>query len=189
MSTSDVTCDISCCLNIDAIENQDYYYSQQFCATYHTSSADTVATYSTVTIIIFSVFGAIFVIIVICICCKKFSRRREAQNSNEANNRGTMEVIAPSPEINLDDYKLDEEGPYLINIHNQCAICLDPNVNLRTHCNHFYHGICLFDWFKKNIGSPCPLCISKKTNPVKVYCKQCFAGDKLILFNGNMRRT
>ena len=75
---------------------------------------------------------------------------------------------------------MDDEGPYFVNSNDNCAICLDNNVNLRTHCNHFYHAACLSEWLKKKVNNPCPLCMGTTYNPVKLYCKECHAGDRLV---------
>jgi hypothetical protein len=67
-----------------------------------------------------------------------------------------------------------------VNSNEACVICLEKDVNLRTHCNHFYHGNCLLAWLKKKANNPCPLCMGTNYNPVKVYCKECHNGDMLV---------
>ncbi len=74
-------------------------------------------------------------------------------------------------------------GPYLANPKDQCPICLDCSINVRTYCGHFFHSSCLKAWFDKKLtdGRPssCPVCVGSETNPIKIYCKTCFVAAKL----------
>jgi hypothetical protein len=37
-----------------------------------------------------------------------------------------------------------------------CAICLEPDVDVVTHCNHMFHKQCIHEWIKMNTS--CPNC-------------------------------
>ena len=58
---------------------------------------------------------------------------------------------------------------------------MDTDSNLRTNCSHLFHGKCLKEWFLKcRKSAHCPICKNIKTNPMKVYCKKCNSGLKLV---------
>ena len=52
----------------------------------------------------------------------------------------------------------------------ECSICLEGNLNLRTHCGHNFHGICLIEWAKRKFT--CPLCrVNLKS--AELFCTTC----------------
>jgi hypothetical protein len=111
--------------------------------------------------------------------CKKYRAQQEDLENPAYNNAHPVSAI-PATCVDLKAYDINAEGPYFVNSNDSCAICLDNDVNLRTHCNHFYHGNCLLTWLKKKVNNPCPLCMGTNYNPVKVYCKKCHSGDILV---------
>lgn len=78
---------------------------------------------------------------------------------------------------------MDEMGPYHINYLEQCSICLNENVNIRTHCGHYYHPECIKAWMMRG-KNRCPVCNCTRLNPMKVYCKKCSVGIKLVVLHG-----
>jgi hypothetical protein len=93
----------------------------------------------------------------------------------------TPEDVLPEI-INLEEYQIDEVGPFMINPKEQCPICLDENVNARTYCGHHYHPKCIKSWLSK-VRNKCPVCMGHHPNPMKVYCKKCAVTIKLVVLN------
>ena len=86
--------------------------------------------------------------------------------------------------VNIANYNLDDQYPYLINISDNCSICLESNCNIVTLCGHSYHARCFAAWIHKK--NKCPMCVSRDFNPVAAYCSNCFKATKLSLIYRKM---
>ena len=86
--------------------------------------------------------------------------------------------------VNLHDFNMDEQFPYIVDTNDNCSICLEPNCNVVTFCGHLYHSRCFSAWIHKK--HKCPMCVSINFNPITVYCSQCFKSVKMTLLFKSM---
>lgn len=53
-----------------------------------------------------------------------------------------------------------------------CSICLDPNPMFMTDCEHYFHGKCIYGWFKNK--STCPNCNNETDQKqLRRWCERC----------------
>ena len=166
------SCRRYCCESIQDASNQNNPLSIQLCNSASSSNMPNQESSSFIGgYVLIAIIGTTFVLIFIAFCiCKRY--QADQANLNDPNNSNTdPNAVYPPTCVDLNTYDINAEGPYFVNSNDSCAICLDKNVNLRTHCNHFYHGGCLLAWLKKKANNPCPLCMGTNYNPTKVYCQ------------------
>lgn len=175
---SERSCSHHCCgLSSDPV-NANQKHTLKVCEAFHDASQAIEDSSSFVGgYVLVALIAVTFVVILIgfCVCKKYRNEQLELDQLNQNNPDGI-----PATCVDLNGYDINAEGPYFVNSNDTCAICLEKHVNLRTHCNHFYHGNCLLAWIKKKANNPCPLCMGTTYNPVKVYCQECHCGDVLV---------
>lgn len=176
------SCKRYCCQNSTESVNSDKTNSVKLCLASAASANNNIEESNNFTggYILIAIVGSTFVLIFIGFCICKRYRAQQAVLNNINNPSQDPNTGLPPTCVDLNAFDINTEGPYFVNSNDSCAICLDKNVNLRTHCNHFYHGKCLIAWLKKKINNPCPLCMGINYNPVKVYCQECHSGDMLV---------
>lgn len=79
---------------------------------------------------------------------------------------------------------MDDQFPYIIDVNDNCSICLENQCNIVTMCGHLYHSVCLAAWIHKKCK--CPLCVTRDFNPITIYCEKCFKSIKMTLLFKSM---
>ena len=143
-------------------------------------SSNSSLTLGTVLVIVFFAIPLVICIIALIHSCVT---RRNRRASLARPRRERTEEPARST-VNLQDFNMDEQFPYIIDISDSCSICLEDNCNIVTFCGHLYHSRCFAAWIHKK--HKCPLCVSTQFNPLTVYCSKCYKAVKMTLLFKSM---
>lgn len=145
----------------------DYYGICDQCSP-QSSSNPASSSINMYSIIFGTLAGVTFLCLLTVFIYYKFCRRSPpADGAMQA----SVAQLAPLPSA-LSWKKAD----HILNIGENCAICLESNVTSETKCGHLYHPSCIWEWCSKREVS-CPLCKSNQVDPVQLFCQKCLSAS------------
>ena len=102
-------------------------------------------------------------------CRRHFTMvNRNPGRYNPINNATIEPIIEHNSVIHLEFYTDEELMAYVLQlsmndiinepepIYDDCAICMESNCDVQTHCGHTFHNDCIQEWM--NIKRDCPCC-------------------------------